>query len=299
MVSSTISILGGENMANNTAQYPPVANVKLDEIGVWSEIKLAILREYASAFTTILKNKSWCRGLCYVDAFAGAGVHISKTTGKMVKGSPLNALLVEPRFDRIVLIDFAPDKVASLRTLCGQDDRVEIEPGDCNEILLRKVAPSLRYSSYWRGLCLLDPYGIHGNPLKWQTIKHLADLKTIDIFLNFPLMDINRNTLRRSLANADDADISAFNDFCGTEEWKDLMYQPNLFGNLDKIGGNRKLADWFRLRLKNVAGYKFVPEPILMRNSRGGKLYFLYFASHESVAQKVISDIFKKYRNMM
>ncbi|RJP57141.1 MAG: three-Cys-motif partner protein TcmP [Deltaproteobacteria bacterium] len=280
-------------------QYPELANAKLDEIGIWSEIKIAILREYACAFTRILKTKAWCRGCCYVDAFAGAGMHFSKTTREMVPGSPLNALLVEPRFDRIVLIDIDAEKVESLKTLCGNDKRVEILPGDCNEVLYDKVAPSLTYSSYWRGLCVLDPYGIHGKPLRWQTIKHLADLRTVDIFINFPLMDINRNTLRKDLANADDADVAAFSEFCGTEDWKDLMYQPDLFGEMGKIGNNRTIAEWFRNRLETVAGFKFVPEPILMQNSKGGPLYFLYFASHQSVAQKVVLDIFKKYRKMM
>lgn len=209
-----------------------------------------------------------------------------------------NALLVEPRFDRIVLIDLDAKKVDSLTTLCAHDERVEILSGDCNEVLRDKVAPSLPYASYWRGLCVLDPYGIHGKPLRWQTIKQIADLGTVDIFLNFPLMDINRNALRRSLANADDDDVAAFNDFCGTEEWKDLMYQPDLFGDLDKIGNNQTLANWFQKRIEKVAGFKFVPNPILMQNSKGGQLYFLYFASHQSVAQKVVLDIFKKYRKM-
>ena len=285
-------------MKKKENQYPALANVKLDEIGVWSEIKIAILREYASAFTRILKTQAWCKGCCYIDAFAGAGVHVSKTTGEMVPGSPLNALLVEPRFDRIVLIDLEEGKVESLKTLCGHDKRVEIEPGDCNEVLLDKVAPSLLYSSYWRGLCVLDPYGIHGKTLRWQTIKQIADLGTVDIFLNFPLMDINRNTLRSRLANADNADVAAFNTFWGSDDWKDIMYQSDLFGDLDKIGNNKKLATAFQTRLKNVAGFEFVPEPILMRNSKGSELYFLYFASHQSVAQKVIFDIFKKHRKM-
>ncbi len=285
-------------MKKKENQYPSIANVKLDEIGIWSEIKIAILREYACAFTRILKTKAWCKGCCYIDAFAGAGMHLSRTTGEMVQGSPLNALFVEPRFDRIVLIDLDAEKVESLKTLCGHDKRVEIRSGDCNEVLMDIVAPSLPYASYWRGLCVLDPYGIHGKTLRWQTIKQLADLRTVDVFLNFPLMDINRNTLRRSLANADDADVAAFNEFCGTEDWKDLMYEPDLFGDLRKIGNNQTLATWFQKRIETVAGFKFVPEPILMRNSKGGKLYFLCFASHQSVAQKVILDIFKKYRKM-
>ncbi len=285
-------------MTENENLFPELANVKLDEIGVWSEIKIAILREYACAFTRILKAKPWCKGCCYIDAFAGAGIHISKTTGEMVPGSPSNALLVEPRFDRIVLIDLDSEKVESLKALCGNDKRVEIKTGDCNEILLNTIVPSLSYSSYWRGLCVLDPYGIHGKTLRWKTIKQLADLKTVDIFLNFPLMDINRNTLRKRLANTDDTDVAAFSEFCGTEDWKKQMYKDDLFGDPVKSVNNKTLAEWFRKRIEVAGGFKFVPEPILMQNSKGGKLYFLYFASHQSVAQKVILDIFKKYRKI-
>jgi len=54
--------------------------MKLDKIGIWSEIKLDIIKEYANAFTTIMKNKEWCRGYVYIDAFAGSGVHISRRT---------------------------------------------------------------------------------------------------------------------------------------------------------------------------------------------------------------------------
>lgn len=285
-------------MTEKENQYPELVNVKLDKVGIWSEIKLAILREYACAFTRILKSKSWCKGCCYIDAFAGAGMHISKATGEMISGSPLNALLVEPRFDRIVLIDLDAEKMESLKAICGNDKRVEIEHGDCNEILLSKIVPSLPYSSYWRGLCVLDPYGIHGKTLRWQTIKKLADLRTVDIFLNFPLMDINRNTLRKRLVNVDDTDVAAFTEFCGTEDWKKEMYQNDLFGDPVKSINNKTLAEWFRKRIESVGGFEFVPEPILMRNSKGGKLYFLYFASHQAVPHKVISDIFNKYRKI-
>ena len=58
-------------MTERENQYPELANVKLDEIGVWSEIKLAILQEYACAFTKILKAKTWCKGCCYKELFNG------------------------------------------------------------------------------------------------------------------------------------------------------------------------------------------------------------------------------------
>lgn len=76
-----------------------------DEIGIWSEVKLAIIKEYAAAYAKILDAKRrqsipdlrWL----YIDAFAGPGVHLSKTTGDIVDGSPLIALKTIPRFRNI------------------------------------------------------------------------------------------------------------------------------------------------------------------------------------------------------
>ena len=58
----------------------------------------------------------------YIDVFAGAGHHISKTTGDFVKGSPLNALLVRPPFSEFHLIDVDGDKTNELRRVVGPAD---------------------------------------------------------------------------------------------------------------------------------------------------------------------------------
>ncbi len=91
---------------------------ELDEIGPWSEIKLEIIREYASAYSRILAAQKSPRLFhVYIDAFAGAGVHVSRTTGGFVPGSPLNSLLIEPPFRAYHLIDIESDKVAALRKI--------------------------------------------------------------------------------------------------------------------------------------------------------------------------------------
>lgn len=64
------------------------------EIGKWSEAKLDIVSKYGKAYSTILNKKPLSHA--YIDAFAGAGSHISKATGSFVQGSPLNALAVSP-----------------------------------------------------------------------------------------------------------------------------------------------------------------------------------------------------------
>lgn len=71
--------------------------MKYDEVNYWSEIKLDIVKEYAGAYSTILHaQKRPSLYHVYIDAFAGAGVHISKTTGQFIQGSPLNALSIDP-----------------------------------------------------------------------------------------------------------------------------------------------------------------------------------------------------------
>ena len=72
----------------------------IDCIGKWSEIKLAIIREYAQAYSTVVRGQTKVRlRYIYIDAFAGTGIHESRETGEYVPGSPLNALRVEPPFD--------------------------------------------------------------------------------------------------------------------------------------------------------------------------------------------------------
>lgn len=65
---------------------------ELEAVGLWTEIKLKIISEYAAAYTTILKEQSWCRSYAYIDAFAGGGEFVSKENReRLIPGSPLNA----------------------------------------------------------------------------------------------------------------------------------------------------------------------------------------------------------------
>jgi three-Cys-motif partner protein len=52
----------------------------------------------------------------------------------------------------------------------------------------------------------------------------------------------------------------------------------------------------FRDRLKDVAGFKYVPDPLPMKNSNNAVVYYLFLASQKAVAEKIIGDIFAKYR---
>ncbi len=271
------------------------SELKFDKVGYWSEIKLDIIKDYASAYSKILAAQQKPRlHHIYIDAFAGAGVHISKSTGEFVQGSPVNAILVEPPFCEYHLIDLDRRKIALLKELVEGRSDVHIHEGDGNNILLKDVFPRVLFKDYRRGLCLLDPYGLD---LKWEVIKTAGQMQSIDVFLNFPVADINRNVLWRNPEGVDTSDIARMNAFWGDDSWREIAYttKRSLFGFEEKVD-NETIAEGFRKRLLNVAGFKQVPRPLPMRNSRGVIVYYLFFASQKPVAMNIVQAIFSKYR---
>ncbi|MGA8151287.1 MAG: three-Cys-motif partner protein TcmP [Terriglobales bacterium] len=267
---------------------------EFDEIGYWSEVKLEIIRNYASAYSRILTSKKLPH--IYVDAFAGAGTHIAKSTGGFVPGSPANALNVRSPFREYHFIDLNAAKLDHLQKLVGTRRDVTIYEGDCNRVLIDRIFPTLHFESYRRALCLLDPYGLN---LKWQVILQAGQLGTIDMFLNFPVMGMNRNVLWRNPERVDPKRISRFNEFWGDGSWEQAAYSTtdNLFGIPEKAT-NEAVVTAFQKRLIEVAGFKRVPDPLPMRNSIGRTVYYLFFASQVDVAEHIVKDIFRKYMDI-
>jgi len=269
-----------------------------DKIGYWSEIKLDIVRQYALQYSRILtgqRNPELYH--VYIDAFAGPGKHISRTTKGFVPGSPQIALDIKPAFKEYYFIDIDSYKVAELKEIVSSRPEAHVLEGDCNSKLLIEVFPKVRYEDYRRGLCLLDPYGLD---LNWEVIEAAGRMKSIDMFLNFPVLDINRNVLWRKPEGVDHADISRMNAFWGDESWKNIAYRqtPNLFGEVWEIKeSNRTIALAFRKRLQEVAEFAHVSQPLPMRNTKGATVYYLFFASQQQVADNIIRHIFDKYRS--
>jgi three-Cys-motif partner protein len=269
---------------------------KFDEIGDWSELKLEIVEKYGAAYTKAFANTRLKK--FYVDSFSGAGVHISRTTGAMVDGSPVRALRVVPPFDHFHFIDLRADKIAHLQTLCAGRSDVSIYTGDASSHLTATVLPTIRYENYNRALCLFDPYGLH---LEWQAILMAGQSRAIDMFLNFPVMDMNRNAIWRNPEKVPPDGVERMTRFWGDESWRTAAYaespQGNLFGAPDLVKQpNDEIVAAFRERLRTGAGFEFVPEPLPMKNSKGAVVYYLFFASQKPVAKKIIEGIFAKHR---
>jgi len=270
---------------------------RYDEIGYWSELKLEILRKYAQAYSKIMAAQSEPRlHHVFIDAFAGPGVSISRTSGGFVAGSPLSALSVSPPFCEFFFIDLDCDKVAKLRELVGERDDVHIFEGDCNRILLEEVFPRVKFEDYRRGLCLLDPYGVH---LDWAVIERAARMRSIEVFLNFPIMDMNRNALWGQPEKVGEKQRARMTAFWGDESWQETSYveKETLFGTEHEKAANVAVVEAYRARLRKVAGFQHVPPPLAMRNSQGAVIYYLLFASQKPVADHIVTSIFDAYRD--
>jgi three-Cys-motif partner protein len=269
------------------------------EIGWWSEVKIEILRAYATEYSKIMASqRGTIRRWLYIDGFAGAGVHLSRETGELVQGSPLSALSIRPPFTEYHFVDLEQSRVEALRSLTSNRNDVHIYEGDCNEVLPGKVFGRARYEDYARALCLLDPYGLH---LDWKVVETAGKMGSIEIFLNFPMMDINMNVLKHDRERVDPRQAERMNRFWGDDSWIEPAYsspQLNIFGDAEKAG-NEAVVAAYRDRLRRIAGFKFVPPPMPMRNSANSVVYYLFFASRNAVGPKIVEHVFNKYRNRM
>jgi three-Cys-motif partner protein len=270
---------------------------RLDTVGYWTEIKLQILQDYAKAYARVLQNQRSIKHAAYIDGFAGAGTHISKQSGELIAGSPARALAIQPRFSHYYFVEMDAARAKRLHGMSDQKD-VTVYQGDCNDVLLKEIFPKCRYEDFRRALCLLDPYELNPN---WEVVETAGKMRSVEIFLNFMIMDANMNVLWKNSASVAPDQAARMTRFWGDDSWRAAAYdtQPGLFGPMEEKTSNEAVVAAYRKRLKDVAGFKYVPEPLPMRNTRGAVVYYLFFASQNHTGNKIAEHIFNKYRNRM
>lgn len=268
---------------------------RLDIVGYWTEIKLQILQDYAKEYARILKSQKSIKHVAYIDGFAGAGDHISKESGEIIKGSPGRVLAIEPRFSHYHFVEMREDRVERLRKM-GSDKSITVYQGDCNEVLLKDVFPQCRYGDYRRALCLLDPYKLNPN---WEVVETAGRMKSIEIFLNFMIMDANMNALKNNPGAVTPEQAQRMTTFWGDDSWRRSAYrtEQGLFDSWEEKNTNEAVVEAYCKRLNDVAGFKYIPKPLPMCNTRGAVVYYLIFASQNATGSKIAEHIFNKYRN--
>ena len=161
---------------------------------------------------------------------------------------------------------------------------------------MTKVFPRADYGQYKRALCLLDPYNID---LTWEVLETAGKARSVEIFMTFMIMDINRNALRKNPDMSIASKVAQMTRLWGDDSWLDAGYDQvqTLFDYSVPVKvSNERFAEAFRERLEKKAGFKFVPKPMPMKTKTNSVIYYLYFASQKEAGMDIVNDIFKKYR---
>jgi three-Cys-motif partner protein len=264
-------------------------------VGEWSELKIRLISGYAGAYSRIIAKYRFKS--IYIDGFAGPGLHISKKSGTFISGTPLKILEIMPRFSEYHFVDMNPEKLRELCKQVGDRPDVHVHAGDCNEILLRDILPGMRYNTFRKGLLFLDPYGMH---LDWQVLETAGKLRTIDLVLNFPIADMNRNALWRDPTKVKAAASKRMTRFWGDESWREAAYavERGLFDDALVKLDNDAVVEAFRDRLSRVAGFPFVSKALPMRIPEGAIVYYLIGASPKKVGTDIIDEMFDRTRRI-
>jgi three-Cys-motif partner protein len=167
-----------------------------------------------------------------------------------------------------------------------------VRQDDCNKYLCEKIAGNKQLD--WktnRAVIFLDPFGMQ---VGWPTIAELAKTKAIEIFLNFPVgMAIQRLLLRRP-EQFTATQRRKLDDYFGSPEWFDALYPKTrtLFEDDAQEKTNASgdaLLQWYRGRLGTL--FAHVSKAALVRNTRGGHLYYLLLASPNKTGVKIANEI--------
>ena len=163
--------------------------------------------------------------------------------------------------------------------------------------MLESVLPRFSYAKRTRALCVLDPYAL---TLDWKVVCAAGSSRAVEVFINFPVHQMNRNCKRENLSDVLPGELDAMDRFWGDRSWHSEMFRPsaqtNLFWNeeMDKTE-NRDFVNAYCKRLKEVAGFGFVADPLAMRNSRNAVVYYLIFAGPNKTGWRIVQDIYRKY----
>lgn len=285
------------------------------EVGPWAREKLQALGDYLSFYTTALKNQRWVKSLTYVDAFAGAGqARVRRVTPsgmddllatvqaepldadaeQYIRRSPRVALDIPNRFSSYVFIERNPGRAAELELLrkeYGESCSIDVRQGTAQQEVDALLRTDLGKSGHL-GVVFLDPFGMQ---VPWETIQSLAATGRVEIIVNFALGMAIQRVLARS-AELGPGWHEALDRLFGAPDWHDQVYEHHV----DLLGtstrkredAGMRLLEWYRRRLREAFGH--VSPAKLIRNTRGGHLYYLIWAGPNALGLKGAHHVLSK-----
>lgn len=281
--------------------------------GSWTDTKLECLRRYLREYMKIMKSNERARFFTtnYLDAFAGTGYIVRESSKKetsisffpdeeqdenresLKKGSPCQALEIDPPFDRYIFVEKDQQKVFNLERLRVEypDKRIEIVQQDANTFILEWCDKTNWINN--RAVVFLDPFGMQ---IDWPTIEKIAGTRSIDLWLLVPLgMGLIRMLKKNELPKSEW--VAKITRFLGSDDWIKIFYKttitPTLFGeeeNTTRVADYLKIGNYFIDRLKSVF-YAVAPKPLVLMNSKNNPIYLLVFAVGNEKAAKPALNI--------
>ncbi len=270
--------------------------------GYWTQAKLAILEEYLPA---LLQASSSVSETIYLDAFAGQGHGVDRVTGEVFRGSARIALEAGKTrgFTKLRYFEMgsrAAALEAQLRSeYPGRDIRVY--EGDCNDTIGDALS-DLRNFRWAPTFAFLDPDGME---LAWRTLDRLADHKRgyrttkkreykVELWILFPTQGLVR-VLAHDPAKLLPIHEEQATRLFGCESWRNVLAERRA-GNITAAQAQEEYVNLMRWRLTNVLGYRRT-HPFEIKNTRGGLLYHMIFATDNEAGDQIMSSIYEAAAN--
>jgi len=276
--------------------------------GVWTEVKVKVLRDYLQTFQIALKRTSFER--IYVDALAGEGTwrnrdmsfgpilgldESERAAAETVReGSALAAIGIEPPFNRYIFNDLDHRKAEILRKRAIEhgrsSDSIEIEMADANTFI-GKICATID-SQRQRGVVLLDPWGMQ---IGWAAVKAIAETRCLDMWYLFPTQAVVRMLPHSGIPpNAWCEKL----DLClGAADWRTEFYRT-IAGSDDLFGVDRihreasfgAVEAFVVRRLRETFGGAVLQEPLRLGPRNKPLFSFCFASANPSEKAKQLSE---------
>lgn len=271
--------------------------------GDWTKIKIKILVEYGKAYLTIMKERPFFK-LMYFDGFAGSGfiVRDKQVDVDVTVGAARRIIEIsEPRpFDTYYFVEKDPKNFSLLKENTKEafpKKDIHAVCDDCNKKII-DLGNYLRNpaNKNVRTLAYIDPCGMQ---VEWRSLETLRGLP-IDMWILVPT-GLGVNRLLKRNGQISDAWLEKLELFLGLtrEEIEKKFYKKSstLFDDIELVEKEKNAinnsAKLYQSRLNEI--FEHVSKPYELKNSTNSVMYHLFLTSNNKTAEKIGSDIVKKY----
>lgn len=257
------------------------------KIGPWTELKLGCIKSYLGAYSNILHYAGF-KEYYFIDAFAGWGWCRRREDKKLVHGSPLIALNINPPFTKYFFVELDSNKVLKLEEIRKEYPELDIriEEGDCNtkiKSILQDIKTSIPF------IALLDP---QAGDLFWDTIREISQKNKAEVLINFPFgMAVNRSMPLTDGSTITKDDKIRLDKIFGDENWIKI-YLERKNKKITPTIARKKYLDLYLGNLLSI-GFRYYAVKNI-KNSMGNHLYYLIFGTKNIRGLEKMKDVLVK-----